>query len=245
MLDESEWAWPEEEKPSSSGYYNTALGSAPPEPKKLTSAPSSAEDPSRRVTMVRNYTWSDDTDFVRIYVPVPGVVRDGVEVTIGETSVEFRAQTTEFGLFTMALRRLYDRVDLSKSSFKVLERKEKVTIALAKFPPPDYGTSSFINYKPWCARPRDHHSLHKEPRKMYGGVALAHVQVPAAPQLDDQRRDRGGARAGAHASQLPHERIFKSAVRADARHKAPVTDTPIVSSRYTLLARYSLDCFAS
>ena len=49
----------------------------------------------------------------------------------------------------MALRRLYDKVDLSKSSFKVLERKEKVIIALAKFEPPNYGQDSYVNYKPW------------------------------------------------------------------------------------------------
>ena len=192
MLDESEWAWPAE-KPSSSGYYNSALGSAPPEPKKLDSAPSSAEDPSRRVTMVRNYTWSDDTDFVRIYVPVPGVVRDGVEVTIGEDSVEFRAQTPEFGVFTMALRRLYDRVDLSKSSFKVLERKEKVTIALSKFPPPGYGTDSYANYKPWY---RLHHNsttngemaqeLEQERRNR--AFSMNESKAPSMPTPDAKRR---------------------------------------------------------
>ena len=145
---DDEWQWPEE-KPSASNYYNSAFGGAPPEPKKLTAAIASEIDPSQRTTMVRNYTWSDDTDFIRIYVPVPGVVRDGVSVQIGEDSVDLHAQTPEYGAFTMALRRLYDKVDLAKSSHKVLEKKEKVIIALAKFPPPDFGTSSYINYKPW------------------------------------------------------------------------------------------------
>lgn len=116
-------------------------------------APAFQEDPSKRTTMIRNYTWSDDTDFIRVYVPIPGVVRAAVHVQIGEDSIDLAAQTPEYGGFTMALRRLYDKVDLSKSSFKVLEKKEKVIIALAKFPPFDYGTSSYVNFKPW-------HKLH-------------------------------------------------------------------------------------
>lgn len=146
---EAEWEWPEE-KPSGSGYYNSAFGGVPPEPKKLASQPSAEEDdPSKRVTMVRNYSWSDDTDYVRIYVPVPGVVRGGVTVEIGDDRVDLRAVTPDFGLFTMALRRLYDTVDVSKSSFKVLEKKEKVIVALAKIPPPRYGEDSYVNYKQW------------------------------------------------------------------------------------------------
>ena len=69
--------------------------------------------------MVRNYSWSDDTDTIRVYVPIPGVVREGVTVQIGELSVDLRAQTPMYGLFTMALRKLFDKVDVSKSSFKV------------------------------------------------------------------------------------------------------------------------------
>ena len=146
--DASEWDWPEE-KPSASNYYNSAFGGVPPEPKKLTSAAATEEDPSRRVTMVRNYTWSDDTDYIRVYVPIPGVERDGVSVTIGADSVDFTAVTPLYGTFTMALRRLFDQVDVSKSTYKVLAKKEKVIIMLAKFPPAGYGTDSHITYKSW------------------------------------------------------------------------------------------------
>ena len=75
---DSEWDWPDQ-KPSGSGYYNSAFGGVPPPPKKLAAVPlDEDEDPSKRVTMVRNYSWSDDTDFIRVYVPVPGVVKTGV-----------------------------------------------------------------------------------------------------------------------------------------------------------------------
>ena len=107
------------------------------------------EDVTKRVTMVRNYSWSDDTNVIKVYVPVPGVVRSEVTVEFGDTTVDFIAKTPMYGTFTMALRRLYDSVDVSKSSYKVLEKKEKVIISLAKFPPADYGTSSYIDYKPW------------------------------------------------------------------------------------------------
>ena len=50
-------------------------------------------------------------------------------------------------VFTMALRRLFDKIDVSKCSFKVLERKEKIIISLVKFPPPKYGDDSYVNYK--------------------------------------------------------------------------------------------------
>ena len=72
------------------------------------------EDVSKRITMVRNYSWSDDTNYIRVYVPVPGVAREGVTVEIEEDSIRFHAQTPEYGQFTMALQRLYDKVDVSK-----------------------------------------------------------------------------------------------------------------------------------
>ena len=148
MLDE-DWSWPEE-KPSGSNYYNSAMNSQPPEPKLLASAPVVDEvDPSKRVTQVRNYSWSDDTNYVRVYIPVPGVRRDGVSVEIGEDSVSMVAVTPDYGKFTMALNRLFDTVQPSCSSFKVLERKEKVVIALAKVPPPKYGEDSYVNFKQW------------------------------------------------------------------------------------------------
>ena len=41
------------------------------------------------------------------------------------------------------------QVDVGNSFFKVLQKKEKVIVALAKFPPPGYGTDSYVNFKPW------------------------------------------------------------------------------------------------
>ena len=129
--------WPEE-RPIASGYYNSSTQSSqPPEPKKLAVAKAHEVEPSKRTTMIRNYTWSDDTNVIRVYVPVPGVKRSQVEVLIGEDSIDFSAATDEYGAFTMTLRRLYGKVDVGKSSFKVLEKKEKVIIALAKTPEND------------------------------------------------------------------------------------------------------------
>ena len=143
------WEWPEE-KPSASNYYNSAFGGEAPPPKKLeTKIVEETDDPTKRVTQVRNYSWSDDTNAIRVYVPVPGVVREGVSVEIGEDGVDMRAATPEYGAFTMGLRRLFDKVDISKSSFKVVEKKEKVMIVLAKFPPPGYGDDAYIYFKPW------------------------------------------------------------------------------------------------
>ena len=146
---DDDWQWPEE-KPSASTYYNTALGCIAPPPRRLESKMVEEDhDPSKRITQVRNYSWSDDTDSIRVYVPIPGALRDGVAVEIGEDSVDLRAATPLYGSFTMALRRLFDKVDVSKSSFKVLEKKEKVIIVLAKFAPPGYGENAFVNFKPW------------------------------------------------------------------------------------------------
>ena len=176
-MEDDDWAWPEE-KPISSSYYNSATGGIAPPPKKLGSKPAEEDDdPSRRITQVRNYSWSDDTNYIRIYVPVPGVVREGVSVEFGEDFLKLHATTPAYGQFTMALTRLYDAVDVSKVKpphartgrstmhvaactdprphrlwqcfFKVLERKERVTLALAKFPPPNYGDDAYVNFKPW------------------------------------------------------------------------------------------------
>jgi HSP20 family molecular chaperone IbpA len=148
-MESDDWEWPEE-KPIASQYYNSAVGGIAPPPKKLSAeALKEEETPASRITQVRNYSWSDDTNFIRIYVPVPGVVRNGVEVLIEEDRVDLSASTPEYGKFTMAIRRLYDKVNVAESSYKVLEKKEKVIIALAKYPPPGYGSDSYINFKPW------------------------------------------------------------------------------------------------
>lgn len=230
---DDDWEWPEE-KPITSSYYTTALGGLPPPPKILdVKTVVEDDDVSKRITMVRNYSWSDDTNYVRVYVPIPGVVREGVTVDIDEEEIKLVAKTPEYGQFTMALQRLYDKVDVSKvcastcdrrnfqykacwppphatcrmpraaagersllaclrrvpeqSTFKVLERKEKVTIMLAKFPPPGYGTdSSYINFKPW-------YKLH------HGGTN----NIDVIQQFEDARLQRGVRMNEANTPKMP------------------------------------------
>jgi len=112
-MGEGEWDWPEE-KPIASTYYNTAVCGVPPPPKILATETVDEDDVSKRITMVRNYSWSDDTNYIRIYVPVPGVSSEGVAVYIEEDSIKVHAMTPEHGQFTMALNRLYDKVDVSQ-----------------------------------------------------------------------------------------------------------------------------------
>lgn len=112
-MGEGEWEWPEE-KPITSTYYNTAVCGVPPPPKILATETVDEDDVSKRITMVRNYSWSDDTNYIRIYVPIPGVSSEGVAVYIEEDSIKVHAMTPEHGQFTMALNRLYDKVDVSK-----------------------------------------------------------------------------------------------------------------------------------
>lgn len=153
---DEEWTWPEE-RPVASKYYNSALASQPPEPKRLSTRPvADVDDVSHRTTMVRNYAWSDDTSAVKVYVPVPGVVRDQVTVDIRADAIDMHAQTQLYGAFTMALRRLYDAVDVQHSSYKVLEKKEKVVITLAKLPSQRPGEDGPHSYRPWY---RLHHDV--------------------------------------------------------------------------------------
>ena len=155
-MEDLEWSWPDE-RPSSSAYYNSSLSSQPPEPKKLGTAVVAEEDVSKRVTMVRNYAWSDDTNVVKVYVPVPGVVREQVMVEIRESGLDMRAQTPLYGAFTMTLRCLYDTVDVQRSSFKVLEKKEKVIITLAKLPQQQsLSEDGMASFKTWM---RLHHDV--------------------------------------------------------------------------------------
>ena len=192
-LADEDWQWPEE-KPSSSTYYNTAFGGTAPPPRKLQSKVVDEDHvPSKRITQVRNYSWSDDTNAIRVYVPIPGLARDGVSVEICEESVDVRAATPLYGTFALALRRLFDKVDTSKSSFKVLEKKEKIIIVLAKFPPPGYGESAFVNFKPW-------HKLHHggtnnidvlddfEKERLMRSTTMNQASTPAVPKLQEPKR---------------------------------------------------------
>eukprot|EP00322_Chrysochromulina_rotalis_P021370 CAMPEP_0115860870 /NCGR_PEP_ID=MMETSP0287-20121206/17354_1 /TAXON_ID=412157 /ORGANISM="Chrysochromulina rotalis, Strain UIO044" /LENGTH=193 /DNA_ID=CAMNT_0003315215 /DNA_START=14 /DNA_END=595 /DNA_ORIENTATION=- len=190
---DDDWEWPEE-KPITSSYYNSAVGGIAPAPKKLaTKVLEEEEDVSKRITMVRNYSWSDDTNYIRVYVPVPGVAREGVTVEIEEDSIRFHAQTPEYGQFTMALQRLYDKVDVSKSTYKVLERKEKVIIALAKFPPPGFGMDSYITFKPWY---KLHHGTTDnidvvdafEQARLQRGARMNEANNPKMPSMPTTKR---------------------------------------------------------
>ncbi|KOO23404.1 hypothetical protein Ctob_004280 [Chrysochromulina tobinii] len=172
-MGEGEWDWPEE-KPIASTYYNTAVCGVPPPPKILATETVDEDDVSKRITMVRNYSWSDDTNYIRIYVPVPGVSSEGVAVYIEEDSIKVHAMTPEHGQFTMALNRLYDKVDVSQSTYKVQGRKERVIIALAKFPPPGYGDDSYVNFKPWY--------------KLHHGTT---DNIDVVQQFEDARLQRG------------------------------------------------------
>jgi|EP00665_Eupelagonemidae_sp_cell47_P001420 HSP20 family molecular chaperone IbpA len=174
-MEEEGWEWPEE-KPAGSNYYNSRMGGSEPPPPQLLQSERVAEeeDVSKRITQVRNYSWSDDTDFIRIYVPIPGVKRGGVEVEFAEDQVDLVAVTPEYGKFTMSILRLFDTVQPHLSSFKVLERKEKVIIALAKVPPPKLGDDAYVNYKQWY---RLHH----------GGTA----NIDILDDFEDARLKRG------------------------------------------------------
>ena len=107
-----------------------------------------------------------------------------------------RAATPEYGQFTMALRRLYDKVDLSKSFFKVLEKKEKVIIALAKYPPPGYGDDAYINYKQWY---KLHHGgtdnidavQYFEDARMKRGAQMNEASTPKMPTMPSTTRRKG------------------------------------------------------
>ena len=194
-LADDEWVWPDE-RPSGSAYYNSAFASKPPEPKKLSTTVVAAEsdDVSRRVTMVRNYAWSDDGSVVKVYVPIPGVVREQVTVDIREDALDLHAQTPLYGAFTMALRRIYAAIDVSRSSFKVLEKKEKVIITLAKPESQRIAEGGADGFKPWY---RLHHDVtnnidtveeFESARMTRASNMNAAPQMPKRPERDTTRR---------------------------------------------------------
>ncbi|KAL1521657.1 hypothetical protein AB1Y20_021314 [Prymnesium parvum] len=165
MEPEDTWEWPEEQ--SLSAYYvrnRVVPGEAPapiPEPKKIPTRPPITDGAGQRDgTQVREYAWSDDLETVKVYVPVPGVLRDKTSVVFYDTSFEVVAETDGFGTHRMAIRKLFDQVDVPRCSYKVLERKEKIIITLRKIDPPGYGTDQWAAHKKW-------HVLH------YGGSGNA------------------------------------------------------------------------
>ena len=142
---EDDWEWPAE--PTLSPYYvqnRIVAGEAPappPAPKLLSRGPatasagasSSSPAPAPPPVTIRDYAWSDDGAVVKVYVPLPGVRKDATTVEIRDDGVDLRS-TVANAVYVLRLRKLFDRVYPSASSYKVLESKDKVVLTLAKRP---------------------------------------------------------------------------------------------------------------
>ena len=142
---EDDWEWPAE--PTLSPYYvqnRVVAGEAPappPAPKLLSRGPatdaassaSAGASASAPPMTIRDYSWSDDGAVVKVYVPLPGVRKDATTVEIRDDGVDLRS-TVANAVYVLRLRKLFDRVYPSASSYKVLESKDKVVLTLAKRP---------------------------------------------------------------------------------------------------------------
>ena len=75
----------------------------------------------------------------------------------------------------------------------MLERKEKVIIALAKFPPPGYGDSAYVNFKPWY---KLHHGTTDnidvldrfEDARLQRGARMNEATTPKMPSMPNTKR---------------------------------------------------------
>ena len=74
---------------------------------------------------IRDYAWADDGAVVKVYVPLPGVRKDATTVEIRDDGVDLRS-TVAAAVYVLRLRKLFDRVYPSASSYKVPESKDKV-----------------------------------------------------------------------------------------------------------------------
>lgn len=159
MHEEEEWEWPEEQVLGAYYVKNRVVpGEAPapkPEPKLLRTVPA-AEGRACGVHMVDNYSWCDDGESVKVYVPVPAVVSAGVACEFGEASLTVRAEASGGGRYMLSLLKLFAPINSEASSFKVQEKKERIIVTLRKVDPPGYGVNDSASHKPW-------HVLH------YGG----------------------------------------------------------------------------
>ena len=136
------WEWPEEAQRSTYYVPSRIATSEPPAPMpapKLLRKTAAAAAPSAsgRVTSISDYAFSDEGAHVKVYLAVPGVVRERVTCEIREDQVDLRAEGTPTGTHVLALRRLYDRVYTPGSSFKVQEGHGRVVLLLCKMPAPD------------------------------------------------------------------------------------------------------------
>ena len=174
---DDEWEWPEE-KPSASNYYNSGAASFPaPEPKKLAAKVIvEEEDHVGRQAMVRNYSWSDDTNYIRVYVPVPGVVREHVTCDIGEDKIDFPRADAH-------VRRLHDGAPAAVRP----GRRFEILIQGAR----EEGEGDHLPRQIRAARLRHLLLRHLQ----------AVVQVASRLQRQEHRRDAGGSsRSGCSAS---------------------------------------------
>ena len=80
-----------------------------------------------------------------------------------------------------------------QSTYKVQGRKERVIIALAKFPPPGYGDDSYVNFKPWY---KLHHGTTDnidvvqqfEDARLQRGVRMNEASTPKIPTMPTTNR---------------------------------------------------------
>jgi len=136
---EADWEWPEET--GRSAYYipnrvETGEQPAPtPQPKLLKKTAVKAPDYAGQVTQLKEFSWVDEGLYVKVYLSVPGVVKDKVTCDIADDHVELVATGTPTGTYKLSLRRLYDRIHVPKSFHKVQESKNRVILFLCKPPP--------------------------------------------------------------------------------------------------------------
>ena len=90
---EPEWEWPEE--PTLSPYYvqnRVVPGEAPaptPAPVRLPTRSAATDAAAARpaVSMISDYSWSDDESVVKVYVCVRDLRKDGVRLEVSDDSV--------------------------------------------------------------------------------------------------------------------------------------------------------------
>ena len=98
---EADWEWPEETERSA--YYipnrvETAERPAPaPQPKLLKRAPVQAPDYAGRITQLKEFSWVDEGLYIKVYLSVPGVIKERVTCDIADDHVDLVATGTPTG----------------------------------------------------------------------------------------------------------------------------------------------------
>ena len=181
---DEEWSWPTE--PARSPYYVTTkvvTGEAPapkPQPVRLpTRSTATAEGPG--TIIIQSYSWCDDGPAVKVYVSLPmPVQRDSVSCVIKDDSVELRVESADelAPRHELHLQKLFDHIDASRSSHKVIEHKAKIVVTLAKR---GTHTDDTVSFKTW-------------PRLHFGASSAGAERVQLA---------QFSSRASAEASMMP------------------------------------------